>query len=203
MESNDCLNKDCSTIYRFQFASIAFLCSVYLPFTFHSNIWSLYTQPFTPVNCSLSILNITNRPFLSNNGIKTAVNQSDCCPCQKLLNGNTNDRRLWNLCQDWLTNANEIDVRKATVIDEVSVRWFNMHRKSNFDLSVAFSLWRSKSKESDVGIYFLPRSRISWSDHHWNFSGSLRTKINLTHVSVYSGGMFLKNFTISNLNSFL
>ena len=118
MESNDCTNKDCSTIYRFQFASIAFLCSVYLPFTFHSNIWSLYTQPFTPVNCSISLSNITARPLLSN-GIRT-LNQSECCPCQKLLNGNTNDRRLWSLCQEWLTNSNEIEVRKATVIDEVS-----------------------------------------------------------------------------------
>ncbi|CAF2767664.1 unnamed protein product [Rotaria sp. Silwood2] len=54
MESNDSNTKDCSTIYRFQFASIAFLCSVYLPFTFHSNIWSLYTQSFTSVNCSMN-----------------------------------------------------------------------------------------------------------------------------------------------------
>lgn len=123
MESNDCTTKDCSTIYRFQFASIAFLCSVYLPFTFHSNIWSLYTQPFTPVNCSISSANITARPVLAN-GIRM-VNQSECCPCQKLLNGNTNDKRLWSLCQEWLTNSNEIEVRKATIIDEVSLEEFN------------------------------------------------------------------------------
>ena len=126
MEPNDCLTKDCSTIYRFQFASIAFLCSVYLPFTFHSNIWSLYTQPFTPVNCSPikssflsgSTSNITKRSLIPS-PIKS-LNQSDCCPCSTLLNGNTNDKRLWGLCQEWLTNSHELEVRKATVIDEVS-----------------------------------------------------------------------------------
>lgn len=126
MESNDCITKDCSTIYRFQFASIAFLCSVYLPFTFHSNIWSLYTQPFTPINCSQvikpsfisgSITNITKRSLSSI--ITKNLNRSDCCPCNGILNGNTNDKRLLTLCQEWLTNINEIEVRKATIIDEV------------------------------------------------------------------------------------
>ncbi len=119
MESNDCITKDCSTIYRFQFASIAFLCSVYLPFTFHSNIWSLYTQPFTPVNCSViktsflsgSRLNITKRSLIPN---------LTCCPCNGILNGNSKDQRLLNLCQEWLANLNEIEVRKSTIIDEVS-----------------------------------------------------------------------------------
>ena len=202
MESNDCMNKDCSTIYRFQFASIAFLCSVYLPFTFHSNIWSLYTQPFTPVNCSLAVSNITtivNRPFLSN-GIKS-LNQSECCPCQTLLNGNANDRRLWSLCQEWLTNSNEMEVRKATVIDEVSTCWFNICSKSKFvDFLVAFSLWRSQSEKPHVRIDFLPSSGVSWSDHHRHSSRSIRTETNVTHVSVYSGGRFSKNFNISHLN---
>ncbi len=135
MEPTDCITKDCSTIYRFQFASIAFLCSIYLPFTFHSNIWSLYTQPFTPVNCSSfiktpfisgSTSNITKRS-LPPNPIKN-LNQSECCPCNAILNGNTNDKRAWSLCQDWLANFNEIEVRKATVIDEVSLPW----RKDSF-----------------------------------------------------------------------
>lgn len=123
MEPSDCITKDCSTIYRFQFASIAFLCSVYLPFTFHSTIWSLYTQPFTPINCTVikpsfisgSILNITKRsltPILTKN-----LNRSDCCPC----NGITNDKRLLTLCQEWLANTNEIEVRKPTILDEVSL----------------------------------------------------------------------------------
>jgi hypothetical protein len=127
MESNDCITKDCSTIYRFQFASIAFLCSVYLPFTFHSNIWSLYTQPFAPINCSViktsfisgSTLNITKRsllPILTKN-----LSRSDCCPCDKILNGNSNDKRLLTICQDWFANSNEIEVRKTTIIDEVSL----------------------------------------------------------------------------------
>jgi hypothetical protein len=126
MEPNDCITKDCSTIYRFQFASIAFLCSVYLPFTFHSNIWSLYSQPFTPIDCSVikppfisgSISNITKRalpPYLTKN-----QNQSDCCPC-KGINGNSNDKRLLKQCQEWLANFNDIEVRKATIIDEVSL----------------------------------------------------------------------------------
>jgi hypothetical protein len=34
---------------------------------------------------------------------------------------------LWNLCQDWLANFNEIEVRKATVVDEVS---FNCRKDS-------------------------------------------------------------------------
>jgi hypothetical protein len=128
MEPNDCITKDCSTIYRFQFASIAFLCSVYLPFTFHSNIWSLYSQPFTPVNCSIiktssfvseSISNITKRSLVSN--VKQNLNRTDCCPCNGILNGNSSDKRLWTLCQQWLANFHEIEVRKATVIDEVSL----------------------------------------------------------------------------------
>ena len=128
MELDDCMTKDCSTIYRFQFASIAFLCGVYLPLTFHSNIWSLYIQPFTPVNCTgnrltslpaLS-LNITPRAFTGLTSIRT-YNRTDCCGCQALLNGgHVNDKRLLTLCQEWLANWNEFDVRKATIIDEVS-----------------------------------------------------------------------------------
>ena len=129
MELDDCITKDCSTIYRFQFASIAFICGVYLPFTFHANIWSLYVQPFAPVNCTatrtplllgLSSTNLTNKT-LTNFSIKTS-NRTDCCGCQSLLyNGNIHDKRLLIMCQDWLTHLQDYDVRKATILDEVSV----------------------------------------------------------------------------------
>lgn len=122
MELDDCITKDCSTIYRFQFASIAFICGIYLPFTFHSNIWLLYSQPFMPVNCttlktpflSESINNITSRslPIIS----KENHNRSECCTC----NGNIKDKRLLALCQTWVGNRNQLQVRKATIIDEVN-----------------------------------------------------------------------------------
>jgi len=126
MELDDCITKDCSTIYRFQFASIAFICGVYLPFTFHSNIWSLYTQPFKPVNCTAiknpfiigSISNLTTRSYPV---ISTKIhNRSECCACNGILNGNTSDKRLLDLCQEWMGSLNEREVRKATIIDEVS-----------------------------------------------------------------------------------
>lgn len=121
MELDDCITKDCSTIYRFQFASIAFLCGIYLPYTFHSSIWSLYTQPFTPVNCT------SNRnPFIfdpiNDIGTKTLPtnnqNRSECCAC----NGNNNDKRLLVLCPEWMKGANHVEIRKSTIIDEVS--WY-------------------------------------------------------------------------------
>lgn len=124
MELDDCITKDCSTIYRFQFASIAFICGVYLPFTFHSNIWSLYTQPFKPVNCTATanalpfgtMSNLTGRPWPP---IATkAQNRSDCCPCNGMLNGTVGDKRLLALCQEWMGTLNDLDVRKATIIDE-------------------------------------------------------------------------------------
>lgn len=123
MELDDCITKDCSTIYRFQFASIAFICGIYLPFTFHSNIWLLYTQPFTPVNCTATTINIKN-PFLygSITNITTRSissidnpNRTECCPC----NGNINDKRVLTLCQEWIAYKNQIQIRKATIIDEV------------------------------------------------------------------------------------
>lgn len=130
MELDDCMTKDCSTIYRFQFASIAFLCGVYLPLTFHANIWSLYIQPFTPVNCTVIkhhplllspplSLNITPRAFTGLSSTRTH-NRTDCCGCQALLNGgNVNDKKLLTLCQEWLENWNEHELRKATIVDEV------------------------------------------------------------------------------------
>ncbi len=126
MELDDCITKDCSTIYRFQFASIAFICGIYLPFTFHSNIWSLYTQSFTPVNCTAirspfisgSINNITTRS-LSIIPIENR-NRSECCVCNGILNGNINDKRLLALCQAWIRNKNQLQVRKTTIIEEVS-----------------------------------------------------------------------------------
>jgi hypothetical protein len=128
MELDDCITKDCSTIYRFQFASIAFICGVYLPFTFHSNIWSLYTQPFTPINCTA-----IKNPFLSGstNNLSTrsipaallkAPNRSECCACNGVLSGGISDKRLLALCQEWMTSINGLEVRKATIIDEVSSR---------------------------------------------------------------------------------
>ena len=128
MELDDCITKDCSTIYRFQFASIAFICGVYLPFTFHSNIWSLYTQPFTPVNCTP-----IKNPFLSGstNNLSTrsipaalskVPNRSECCACNGVLSGGISDKRLLALCQELMTSINGLEVRKATIIDEVSSR---------------------------------------------------------------------------------
>jgi len=132
MEPNDCATKDCSTIYRFQFASIAFLCAIYLPFTFHSNIWTLYTQPFTPVNCS-----VIKTPLISNQTTKSFLplliknyNRSDCCPCDGFLRGNQSNKHLWKLCQEWMANVNELEARKATIIDEVKYNSLNIHIKS-------------------------------------------------------------------------
>ncbi|CAF0764738.1 unnamed protein product [Rotaria sordida] len=144
MELDDCITKDCSTIYRFQFASIAFICGIYLPYTFHSNIWSLYTQPFTPINCTTIknpfILGITNniatKPLpiiLTNNN-----NRSDCCPCHGIQNGNINDKRLITLCQEWIKNINPIDVRKATIIDEWYLACGNENRKRLMLGSISF-----------------------------------------------------------------
>ncbi|UJR36951.1 hypothetical protein I4U23_029660 [Adineta vaga] len=124
MELDDCITKDCSTIYRFQFASIAFICGVYLPFTFHSNIWSLYTQPFKSVNCSTgnntflfgTTNNITLKPLLAISS-KT-LNRSECCPCNGILNGTVTDKRSIAFCQEWLGNLNDFETRKATIIDE-------------------------------------------------------------------------------------
>lgn len=126
MELDDCITKDCSTIYRFQFASIAFICGVYLPFTFHSTIWSLYTQPFTPVNCTVVknpfipglASHIGSRPYPM--ALASNSNRSDCCPCNGILNGNTKDKRLVAFCQEWLKSVNHLEMRKATIIEEVS-----------------------------------------------------------------------------------
>ncbi len=126
MELDDCITKDCSTIYRFQFASIAFICGVYLPFTFHSNIWSLYTQTVKPANCTAM-----RNPFISGsiNNITTRLlpmipiensNRSECCACNGILNGSVNDKQLLTLCQEWMKNRNQLQMRKANIIDEVS-----------------------------------------------------------------------------------
>ncbi|CAF3559193.1 unnamed protein product [Rotaria sp. Silwood1] len=144
MESNDSNTKDCSTIYRFQFASIAFLCSVYLPFTFHSNIWSLYTQPFTPVNCSMN-----KNPVISGLTLNTPIksilpiliknyNRTDCCPCKEILNGNINDKRLWIRCQSWIASLNELEARKATIIDEWNLACGYENRKNLMIGSISF-----------------------------------------------------------------
>lgn len=127
MELDDCMTKDCSTIYRFQFASIAFICGVYLPFTFHSNIWSLYTQPFNSVNCTTmkspflsdSINNITARSisFMP----KDNHNRSACCTCNGILNGTVIDKRLLPFCQEWMRNKNQLQARKPTIVEEVGL----------------------------------------------------------------------------------
>ena len=127
MELDDCMTKDCSTIYRFQFASIAFICGVYLPFTFHSTIWSLYAQPFASVNCTTmknpfltdSINNITARSisFMP----KDNRNRSICCACNGIRNGSIIDKRLLPLCQEWMRNKNQLQTRKATIIEEVGL----------------------------------------------------------------------------------
>ncbi len=130
MELDDCITKDCSTIYRFQFASIAFICGIYLPFTFHSNIWSLYTQPFTAVNCTAM-----KNPFHSGpvNNIATrslshlpteSHNRSTCCGCNGILNGSIVDKRLLPFCQEWMKNKNQLQARKPTIVEEVSFKYF-------------------------------------------------------------------------------
>ena len=121
------MTKDCSTIYRFQFASIAFICGVYLPFTFHSSIWGLYAQPFTSINCttiknpllSASINNITARTLALTS--KENSNRSACCACKEILNGSVVDKRLLPLCQEWMRNKNQLQARKATIIEEVGL----------------------------------------------------------------------------------
>ncbi|CAF1947116.1 unnamed protein product [Rotaria magnacalcarata] len=142
MELDDCITKDCSTIYRFQFASIAFICGIYLPFTFHSNIWSLYTQPFTPVNCTT-----IKNPFLSeiSNNLTTkplpilAINnqsRSECCAC----NGNLNDKRLSILCQEWVRSISQVEMRKATIIDEWHMTCGKENRKYLLFGSISYLL---------------------------------------------------------------
>jgi hypothetical protein len=128
MELDDCISKDCSTIYRFQFASIAFICGVYLPFTFHSNIWSLYVQPFTPINCSTSktLPNIGWNNNVSQRSLPSLMvnnqNRSDCCGCAGLLaSGSAADRQLFALCQEWFGSVHDIDARQPTILDEVSL----------------------------------------------------------------------------------
>ncbi|CAF1050169.1 unnamed protein product [Adineta steineri] len=144
MESNDCITKDCSTIYRFQFASIAFLCSVYLPFTFHSNIWLLYTQPFTPVNCSMinpsfisgSTSNMQTKTLLS--VLIKDYNQPECCPCNGIFDGSITDKNLLTLCQEWMTNISELKIRKATIIDEWHLACGQENRKNLMTGSISF-----------------------------------------------------------------
>ncbi|CAF1076321.1 unnamed protein product, partial [Didymodactylos carnosus] len=105
MDIDDCISKDCGTIYRFQFASIAFLCGVLLPYTFHTNIWSIYTKPFSTIDCSRSpdliLTHLTNST--------TKSNRSICCSCEK---------RSSLYCDELLNGGLDSDIRKATVIEE-------------------------------------------------------------------------------------
>ena len=112
MEPTDCLAKDCSAMYRFQFATIAFLCAVCLPLTFHSNIWSLYTQPIVRVNCTDVVL-------LHHTESLAYRNRSECCLCQGIFGGTQQDRHWFTACQTWIDDGQE---RKANIIDEVRVR---------------------------------------------------------------------------------
>ncbi|CAF1013122.1 unnamed protein product [Didymodactylos carnosus] len=105
MELDDCISKDCGTIYRFQFASIAFLCGVLLPYTFHTNIWSIYTKPFSTIDCSRSSDLILTH--LSNSTSKS--NSSICCSC---------DKRLSLYCAELLGSSSNYEKQKATVIEE-------------------------------------------------------------------------------------
>lgn len=122
MNADECIIRDCSAMYRFQFASIAFLCILYLPYTFHANIWSLYTQSWTSVNCTDAStlihagfpLNVTNKFFSSNS------NRSDCCPCYDFLHGTRKDHLLFTSCQTWFEKIYGLETRKGNIIDEVS-----------------------------------------------------------------------------------
>jgi hypothetical protein len=50
-------------------------------------------------------------------------NRSACCVCNGILNGSIVDKRLLPLCQEWMRNRNQLQVRKATIIDEVSLQF--------------------------------------------------------------------------------
>jgi len=75
-------------------------------------------------------------------------NHSDCCPCNGILSGNINDKRLLALCQEWMANVNELKVPKATIIDEVSLISNLKLKKKNclFFFIVAFNMWTRESK---------------------------------------------------------
>ena len=88
---------DCAPIYRFQHASFALLCAIYLPYSFHTNIWTLYTQPWPKENCT----EIDNR--------------TACCPCQE----HRHDENLFSSCRIWWDKIHGFEQRKVNVIEEV------------------------------------------------------------------------------------
>jgi hypothetical protein len=60
-------------------------------------------------------------------------NRSACCACNGILNGSIVDKRLLPLCQEWMRNRNQLQVRKATIIDEVSLQFsLKVFLKRNF-----------------------------------------------------------------------
>ena len=204
MELDDCITKDCSTIYRFQFASIAFICGVYLPFTFHSSIWSLYTQSFKPVNCTAfdnalhfgTTNNLTVRPWPPI--AWRTQNRSECCTCNGLLNGTTSDKRLLALCQEWMGSLSDLDTRKATIIDEVSAIDFLLRQHvtvgsilSNLCFSVAFGMWKREPQKCDAGRHFVLHRGDSRCAHHWLLSWSIRKETSPADVPLHSGGLYL------------
>lgn len=100
----------CSPISRFQFATIAFLCTVYFPYTFHSNVWSLLIQPIDQQNCS-----DVNPQNSSSNLIFQLFNRSICCSCEKF----SQNRDFYRTCRFWHDELRQIDRRKLTLLDEV------------------------------------------------------------------------------------
>ena len=50
-------------------------------------------------------------------------NRSTCCGCNGILNGSVIDKRLLPFCQEWMKNKNQLQARKATIIDEVSLEF--------------------------------------------------------------------------------
>jgi hypothetical protein len=116
---------ECSSMYRFQFASLAFLCALYLPYVFHSTIWSFYTQTWTNEHCGNLSQSLTMNMFvnLTLESLSTMiVSQSDCCPCQQLAYHYRHDRSWLSSCHIWLEKISGLDRRKSNIIDEVRSR---------------------------------------------------------------------------------
>ena len=113
--------KDCSAMYRFQFATIAFVCAVCLPLTFHSTIWSLYTQPTVRVKCA-GVAPLRHAESIAHR------NRSECCVCQGIFGGTRQDKYWFTACQTWIDDVNDGQERKANIIDEVRVRGERVRR---------------------------------------------------------------------------
>ena len=155
---------DCAPIYRFQHASFALLCAIYLPYVFHTNIWTLYTQPWPKENCT------------------EFDNRTSCCPCQE----HRNDANLFSSCRIWWDKIHGFDQRKVNVIEEV--KW----NSSKFDyflflcLSVEFVLWRKFTFFDSHWNFNVSHQRISRRHSLRIARRSFWKKIHFIDVSLHS-----------------